>query len=134
MANLREASAELSSRLASQMRLAWMPGLNQKVCGQDEGLENSFVADDAPPADRRSLTRSDTLEERGKPVVPLPPGRQRAVRSAYGNSRQRNGRKSECRLVMIRIEGAFFSRTTSPHAQALLTSSAVFYHERALTN
>ena len=46
-----------------------LTGLNQKVRGQGEELSNLPTADNVPPADRRSLTRSDTHAERGKPVV-----------------------------------------------------------------
>ena len=114
MANLRKASAELSSRLASQMRLT---GLDQKVRGQDSELFCPRVADDAPPADRRGLTRSNTLEERGKPVV-LSLTADSGPQGPPMGQRAEDGRKSEGRIVTIRIEGAFLSRTTSPHAKA----------------
>jgi hypothetical protein len=46
------------------------------------GVDKSPSADETPPADRRSLTRSDTLGERGKPVVPPDYSGKRLVREA----------------------------------------------------
>ncbi len=46
-------------------------GLNQKVCGQVQGLQRSPAADGVPPAERHDLTHSVALAERGKPVVLL---------------------------------------------------------------
>ena len=58
-------------------------GLNQKVCGQVQGLQRSSAVDDAPPAQRHDLTRSVTSAERGKPVV-LPSGKADRKASRWG--------------------------------------------------
>ena len=50
-----------------------LTGLDQKVRGQVQGLQRSPAADDAPPAQRRDLTRSGIDTEHGKPVT-LPSG------------------------------------------------------------
>src|SRR5262249_38717384 len=55
--------------------LKLLTGLNQKVCGQVQGLQRSPAADDAPPAERHDLTRSVPSAERGKPVAFLGRGR-----------------------------------------------------------
>ncbi len=44
-------------------------GLNQKGTWPGSGIPTSPDADVAPPVERRTLTRSGTNGERGKPVV-----------------------------------------------------------------
>ena len=46
-----------------------LTGLNQKVRGQEQGLQRSPAADDAPPAQRHDPTRSGVVTEHGKPVA-----------------------------------------------------------------
>ena len=70
-------------------------GLNQKGTWPGSGIPTSPDADVAPPAERRTLTRSGTNVERGKPVV-SPHGRGTVSRKAnlwncgYGRMEQAN--------------------------------------------
>jgi hypothetical protein len=70
-------------------------GLNQKVCGQVQGLQRSPAADVAPPAQRHDLTHSGIDTEHGKPVVlpRLSNGGKRAARRADGAAGKGRGRK-----------------------------------------
>ena len=76
----------------SYRTLKLLPGLNQKVRGQVQGLPRSPAADGAPPAERPDLTRSVASAERGKPVAL--PGRGRPVaRPADGVAGRGRGSK-----------------------------------------
>ena len=77
-----------------------LTGLNQKVRGLGAGLLLPFAADKRPPADRRSLTRSGMIEERGKPAVLSWPGSPRAVRNAYGTAGRGREEKANAEVVM----------------------------------
>ena len=46
-----------------------LTGLNQKVCGQEEGLQRSPPADDAPPVERHDPTPDGQEGERRNLVV-----------------------------------------------------------------
>jgi len=72
--------------------LKLLTGLDQKVCGQVEGLQRSPAADDAPPAERHDLTHSVASAERGKPVA-LPCWGREAARPANGAAGRGGGRK-----------------------------------------
>jgi len=95
-----------------------LTGLDQKVRGQGAGLTFPRAADEGPPAERRGLTRSGTVEERGKPVVLSRKGDGEPARVAYGAAGRGMEEEAKAEVVMTRTEGASFSRTTSPPAKA----------------
>jgi hypothetical protein len=72
--------------------LKLLPGLNQKVCGQVQGLQRSPAAVGAPPPVRSDVTRSVASAERGKHVV-LPWWGRRVARPADGIAGKGGGSK-----------------------------------------
>jgi hypothetical protein len=69
-----------------------LSGLNQKVCGQEQGHPNSPVADVAPPAERHDLTPGSI--EKVNEVTPLFPREGRlTARKADETAEEGGGRK-----------------------------------------